>query len=348
MRTTRANQSHGFALIIVMIAVFVLAVLVGTFAFSMKVEMKLALNANRESDLIRLGRSGLERARWVLALQMSCPYDKLTQKWAGQSGGDCDTNGPLADVSLENFPVGDGSVTIRITDMERKININMANEKILSDALGVVGVDGSEIPGITSAILDWIDPDEATRINGAESEYYQTKDSPYYAKNKPMDELQELLLVRGVTPEMYWGSDSTNHSVAPFLRVDRFGRAVQEPRYPVGLAELFTPISSGQINGWTAPAPVVAVLFGGNQTAAEAFVQLRDAADNNGMRLEDLMRSAGLNNAEIPTVMRFMTQRSTTFAVEVDAKIGGYQRTFYGLLRRNSPQDVQILDFHWN
>ena len=356
MKTSRPKRTRGIALVVVMIAIFVLAVLVGTFAFSMKVEVKLAMNASREDDLVRLGRSGLYRACWILRQHMmNCPIDNLKQKWAGESGSDCDTNGPLADLSLDNFEIVDpvsqkvlGTVSLRIEDLERKININMATDKILSDALGVVGVDGGETPAITSSILDWIDPDDAERVNGTESDYYQTLDPPYYAKNKPMDELSELLLVRGVTPEMYWGYIATNHAPAAFQRGNRLGRQNREPAYPVGLVDLFTPLSSGQVNGLTASAPVVAVLLGGNQTAADAFVQLRDASDSNGMRIEDLLRSAGLNNAEIPGVMRYMTTRSSTFKVEIDARIGDYHRTFYGIIRRNSPQDAQILDFHWN
>ena len=61
------SSQQGIALVIVMISILVLTVLAGGFAYSMKVETKLARNANSEADLEWLGRSGVEYARWVLA-----------------------------------------------------------------------------------------------------------------------------------------------------------------------------------------------------------------------------------------------------------------------------------------
>lgn len=67
------------------------------------------------------------------------------------------------------------------------------------------------LPGMThelaDAILDWLDEDELPRKYGAESEYYQRLDQRYRSKNGPLDTLDELLLVRGVTPELLYGED---------------------------------------------------------------------------------------------------------------------------------------------
>src|SRR5579885_825838 len=60
----------GMALIVVLIAIFVLSLLVGMFAFTMKVESRLAQHANNDTALVWLGRSGVERARWILAQQL--------------------------------------------------------------------------------------------------------------------------------------------------------------------------------------------------------------------------------------------------------------------------------------
>jgi type II secretion system protein J len=97
------NQA-GIALVIVMISVTVLAVLAGGFAYSMKVETRLARNGNNETQLEWLGRSGVEYARWILAEQMRIPnepYDALNQVWAGGPGGPGLTNSPLMDVQKE-------------------------------------------------------------------------------------------------------------------------------------------------------------------------------------------------------------------------------------------------------
>ncbi len=67
------------------------------------------------------------------------------------------------------------------------------------------------IPGMTyefaDAILDFIDNDDTPRTNGCESEYYNGLSPAYSAKNSPLESLDELLLVRGVTSEYLYGED---------------------------------------------------------------------------------------------------------------------------------------------
>ena len=67
------------------------------------------------------------------------------------------------------------------------------------------------IPGMTyelaDAILDFIDDDETSRTNGCESDYYNGLQPSYSSKNSPLESLDELLLVRGVSPEYLYGED---------------------------------------------------------------------------------------------------------------------------------------------
>src|SRR5438105_9609556 len=122
--SARSAQS-GIALIIVMISIFVLTILAGGFAYSMKVETKLARNANSETELEWLGRSAIECARWELAEQFKIsqePYDGLDQVWAGGQGGIGTSNSPLADFKNE-IQTKTGSATWTIIDLERKANL---------------------------------------------------------------------------------------------------------------------------------------------------------------------------------------------------------------------------------
>ena len=101
-RQSLRPRHAGIALIVVMIAVTVLSILAAAFAYSMKVETKLAQNSNSETELIWLGRSGVEFARYVLAIQATIgsePYDGLNQKWAGDQAA----SAPLT-VSWPTFP----------------------------------------------------------------------------------------------------------------------------------------------------------------------------------------------------------------------------------------------------
>ena len=61
-----------------MISITVLAMLAGGFAYSMKVETRLARNVNSEAQLEWLGRSGVEYCRWILAEQLRIPWSPTT------------------------------------------------------------------------------------------------------------------------------------------------------------------------------------------------------------------------------------------------------------------------------
>src|ERR1700758_1923506 len=142
MKISSPSSQCGIALVVVMIAVFVLTVLAGAFAYSMKVETKLAMNSNNQADLEWIGRSGVEYARWILG-QEKCPYDSLNQKWAGGPGPAWETKGPLAGLSLTDFHIGDGVFSLKITDLERKINVNTADQATLNQMMRVIGADAN-------------------------------------------------------------------------------------------------------------------------------------------------------------------------------------------------------------
>jgi DNA uptake protein ComE-like DNA-binding protein len=67
-------------------------------------------------------------------------------------------------------------------------------------------------PQIIDAILDWLDPDDIARPNGAEREYYAGLSPPYAPKNGPFETVEELLLVKGITPQLLYGMDIDRNS----------------------------------------------------------------------------------------------------------------------------------------
>jgi hypothetical protein len=73
------------------------------------------------------------------------------------------------------------------------------------------------LPGVTEeiadSILDWIDEDSEPREFGAEDEYYSELDPPYYTRNAVPDSLDELLLVKGVTPKLLYGIDWNRNGI---------------------------------------------------------------------------------------------------------------------------------------
>lgn len=355
MKVSRKNKPRGVALFIVMIAIFVLSVMAAIFAASMKVETKLAQNAEHEEQLLWLGRSGVELARYVLAQEASLPYDSLNEIWAGGPGTLQESNSPLLGISLDNYQIGDGSVSVKIIDLDRKLNINTANPAELQQALNLMGVGADNVSIISDSILDWISPGENPRLAGAKSDYYQNLDPPYYCKDAPMDDLSELLLVRGIWdhPEIYWGGSATNQEPAAFRQKLGFGSSpFQAPEYPFGLKDMFTTISGGRININTADTNVLQMLPGVDNAIAENITKVRPGSDDvDGTEGRPSFTSPGqiLTAAGAPAAdAAYCTVRSFAFEVHVTAQVPGVPpREYVAILYRNSPNDIKVLSFYW-
>jgi general secretion pathway protein K len=356
-----SNPSRGIALMMVLIVLLVLGVLAGGFAYSMRVETKLARNTSFEGDLEWIGRSGVEFARYVLVQHLNVfnePWDSLNQKWAG---GPMGTNEVLEALSLENNTVGQGTFSIKITDTERKFNINSiaGNTYSLQQGLMMAGADPGEIPSIQDAFLDWIDPNDDAHLHGAESSDYISNPNPgfapYIAKNGPLDDITELLLVRGITPEMFWGGNGGRKSIVN-LSPSPFGNASEGS---AALVDLFTTLSEGSLNINTAPASVLQLVIGVDARLAQFIIEARAGLDGvEGTDDDRPFRSVG-DLGRVPGMIPQLAQqlqasgmfkvRSYTFEVVIDAKISDYKRQFVALVRRNpsNPRDIQTLYFHW-
>src|SRR5688572_22573769 len=281
----------GIALIIVMIVIIVLAVLAGGFAYSMKVETRLARNSSFDSDMENLGRSAVERARYILAQHLRIPgegaYTSLNQFWAS---GIPSTNELLMDMYLENDELPRGRTVIQIIDMERKFNLSAIRDErfspILQRALESMAVDPAQVTDIVDSYMDWVDPDDNKRIHGAESDFYVNLNpaAPYVAKNGLVDDISELLLIRGMTPEIFFGAGRAG-SMPGFGAAPKsapIGQPGAVGGSAVGLVDLFTTVSAAgmAVNVNTASAEVLQLLPGMDATLAQSIIDTRAGPDH--------------------------------------------------------------------
>jgi type II secretory pathway component PulK len=101
-------------------------------------------------------------------------------------------------------------------DEAGKINLNALLEL---DSTGNIGHQILlQLPNMTediaNSILDWLDPKTSSpRTNGAKDEYYMNLTPPYHCKNGQLDSLDELLLVKGVTPQLLYGNDLNRNGI---------------------------------------------------------------------------------------------------------------------------------------
>ncbi len=356
MRIVIRSKANAIAMIMVLIVITVLGILAGGFAYSMKVETHLARLASFETDFEWMGRSGVELARMVLGKQFenrtSEPYDSLKQKWAGGPGN---TNEAIAAISLDNVPLGPGSFSVRIVDAERKFNINVANPDVLRQAMTLIGVDAGLSPTIADSILDWIDRDNDEHLSGAESDYYMSLDPPYVAKNGWVDDMSELLLLKGIqdNPAILWGGSPDDYLLPAFQARDHYALKSQEQiSYPVGLNDLFTPLSNGRININTAPIGTLQLLLDTN--IASAVIAHRAGLDGQDGTIDDIPFSnvGELINVGVPSLVaqqmgQFFGVQSSVFEVFVDCNIGGFRREYVAVIYRMNQRDIRVLSMYW-
>lgn len=78
--------------------------------------------------------------------------------------------------------------------------------------------DETEARSIVDALIDWIDEDDEESDLGAESSFYQSLEKPYSCRNGPVRYIEELLLIKGISPELLFGSGEQK-GLADYLTV---------------------------------------------------------------------------------------------------------------------------------
>ena len=127
------------------------------------------------------------------------------------SGGSLDTSGILG------LDAGDSGA---IDDESESFDTETIAVTLL---MTLPGMDDS----IADAILDWIDEDTEPRPFGCEDEYYASLPSPYTAANGPLQSVEELLLVRGVTPQLMFGADANRNGVLDLDEQQRTAASIE-------------------------------------------------------------------------------------------------------------------------
>lgn len=178
----------------------------------------LALAAYRYNDLMRseyLASHGAQRSAESRALAESGLNYSMAVLFAGQGQLAVNTSQSLEVDPANSSPLKGSFQIIQVEEESAKLNLNSLLDLDSSgDTLRqVLEKVQSTIPEMTddviAAIIDWMDEDDDLEEQGAETEYYMALDPPYRAKNAPVDSIEELLLVRGVTPALLNGSGTS-------------------------------------------------------------------------------------------------------------------------------------------
>jgi general secretion pathway protein K len=189
MRSRRSllrRPARGFALIAVLWITILLTVIGSSFAFSMRSEALSARNALSLAQARAAADGAVER----VAFELQRPRN-LNEAWT-------------ADGQPHVWQDGEIAIVVTAVDEAAKIDLNAGAEPLLKGLLMVVGgLDEAAAQKLIDAIVDWRDPDELTRPNGAEAAEYRAANRNYRPPNAPFETAGELQRVLGVNPALF-------------------------------------------------------------------------------------------------------------------------------------------------
>ena len=193
MKLLQTTNRSGAALMLALWALFLLSAMVIAWALDIDSRLTLSGNASRLVEAEAMASSGAE-----VALSPTVE--------AGSS-------------ALHGSLGRNQTYEARITGEGGRLNLNwiVSGENaqrldLLRRYLEVKGVDINERDRMIDCLLDYIDPDDLPRLNGAESE------PGYQPKNSLLQRIDELKLVKGwekFTAQANWDADFTLYSTGP-------------------------------------------------------------------------------------------------------------------------------------
>ncbi|MEA3332329.1 MAG: type II secretion system protein GspK [Pseudomonadota bacterium] len=218
------RENRGFALI----AVFWISLLLGILA------LNYATTARLNAEAARNRRFGTEYDYLLRSAVVKGYHEYLKYRANRSLLAKKDEVEELSDQPLELWypryepwecEIEGVKVGIKIIGEAGKFKLNglkVERWRRIVEACGVVDEEARD--GIVDSVLDWIDGDSLHRLNGAESDYYEEQGLEYGCKNREIDVVNELLLIKGVTFTLYAGGDGHSGLVdllSPYGRDDR-------------------------------------------------------------------------------------------------------------------------------
>lgn len=340
-RTSTQRNNRGIALLITLTIITVLMAITVELNRRARSSITTAAASRNRITLKAMASSGVQAAMALLIEdKINDPpsgLDSVQERWA-----DPEVILPLSQgLSFES-----GNVEIKITDELARIQVNTmvqfpggkeANNpqmflwdrfvKLLQ--LSSEDMTDLEPRTIVNSIKDWLDSgddDAITGMNGAESDYYQGLDPPYECKNGPISHLDELILIRGITPELYYGLEG-------MFGISNYATTAMGPPGS-GQNNYFT----GKININTAELPVIAALLPeGSEVLATDIIEYREEMSED-VFIHDLSNLTWYKNApgcsDLKIDENLITGFSDFFRIESRAVMGDMHLPVTALVQR--------------
>ena len=207
-RPEATTSNRGFALVIVLWSLGMLALLGTQMTATTRVQLRLAAQARDQAIAEAATEGAIRQAAFVLL------------------GG-----GRLGAVAAPmRMRIGEVEVAISATDEAAKIDPNAVSKDVWRALLVAVGVDPARATALAGEIADWRTRTAASATGGAKIDLYRERGLPYRSADHPFYSVDEIGLIPDMTPDIL-------ARLRPFLSVYHEGD-VDDPTgaTPAGLA----------------------------------------------------------------------------------------------------------------
>ncbi len=198
------ERRRGNILISVLWVIVAMTILVMGLSFEARSDVDRASLVRDRAKAYWLARAAVEQVKFEYAVEQGQQINAPT----GGAGQPEDQK-----KSHYSFTYPEGTVECRIMTNASKMSVNSQNTEQWIQLFNLYGIEEAERKDIVAALLDWHDSDDQTREpdgveigQGAEADYYATLVPPYAPRNGPFFSVEEILLVRGITEDMYYGT----------------------------------------------------------------------------------------------------------------------------------------------
>jgi general secretion pathway protein K len=189
-------NNRGVALLLVMWILVLLTVISGQFCHTMRTEVNITRNFKEETRAYYIARAGFNMA--VAGLVSKDQRRNLN------TDSQSDIIQWRINAPIDPIPFAGGHAHVWIENEKGKIHINRSTPKFLKSIINGYYPDENMRDVITASILDWRDKDQLSRVNGAENDYYNALPDPYNCGDSDFKSVEELLLVRGISRELFF------------------------------------------------------------------------------------------------------------------------------------------------
>jgi general secretion pathway protein K len=301
-----APPRTGAVLIVVMCIVTALSVLAVALAFRTRLAIMRSTLLLEGLQQDELARAAVVQACNILASD-DANVDSLGDTWCGwHEVSPAETGAPLSGNETASW-----RVSLRLVDESGKINVNLAFPDVL------LGLQCSDYSAVAS-LLDWVDKDDVPNPDGAENEYYNSLEPPYNCKDGPIDHIEELLLIKGITPQVFYGSGFEQAGDEPPQVGDRAGPPAEpDENEPMGLCELLTTYGDGRININTASRQVLEALPLLSDAAVDEIVSRQKDSKLSFASVDDIQGCDGFTLTDKLLLMQIVRFDSNHFRLHV-------------------------------